>query len=117
MRGLLSPILLICWSPVPFISESCSTNIDDGADKPSGCSCSSVAPRPSVLALQSRRKGRDLSITAPQSRKTSIGGAASSASRARTASSIEGVKLNVAPFLSKAVIGRTRLAMLAKNLR
>ena len=49
--------------------------------------------------------------------KTSIGGAASSASKARTASSIEGIKMNVAPFLNKAVIGRTRLAMLGKNLR
>ena len=83
---------------------------------PSGYSCSSVAPRPSVLASQCRRKGRDLSITASQSGKTSVGGAASSASKAKTAASIGGVKLNVAPFVSKVVIGRTRLAMSGKNL-
>ena len=70
-----------------------------------------------MLASQCRRNGRDLSITASQSGKISIGGAASSASRARTAASIGGVKLNVVPFLSKDVIGRTRLAMLDKNLR
>ena len=62
-----------------------------------------------MLASRCRRNGRDLSITASQSGKTSIGGAASSASKAQTASSIGGVNLNVAPFLSKAVIRRTRL--------
>ena len=51
-----------------------------------------------MLASQCKRNGRDLLITASQSGKTSIGGAASSASRARTASSIGGVKLNAAPF-------------------
>ena len=70
-----------------------------------------------MLASQCKRNGRDLSITASQSGKTSIGEAASSASRARTVSSIGGVKPKVAPFLSRAVIGRTRLAMLGKNLR
>ena len=70
-----------------------------------------------MLASQCRRNGRDLSITASQSGEISIGGAASSASRARTAASIGGVKLNVVPFLSKDVIGRTRLAMLDNNLR
>ena len=84
---------------------------------PSGCSCSSVAPRPSVLASQCRRNGRDLSITASQAGKTSIGGAASSASRVQAAASIGGVKLNVALILRKDVIGRIRLAMLGKNLR
>ena len=54
-----------------------------------------------MLASQCRRNGRDVSITASQLGKTSIGGAASSASRARTASSMEGGKLNVAPFFSK----------------
>ena len=33
------------------------------------------------------------------------------------ASSIGGVKLNVAPFFKRAVMGRTRLALLGKNLR
>ena len=70
-----------------------------------------------MLASQCKRNGRDLSITASHSRKTSIGGAASSASRARTASFKGGVKLNVAPFFNQAVMGRTRLAMSGKNLR
>ena len=70
-----------------------------------------------MLAPKCRRNGQGLSITASQSGKISIGGAASSASRARTASFIEEVKLNVAPVLSKAVLGRTRLVMLGKNLR
>ena len=70
-----------------------------GRMEPSSCSCSRVAPRPPVLASQCKRKGRDLSITASQLGKTSIGGAASSVSRARTAASIGGVKSNTAPFL------------------
>ena len=70
-----------------------------------------------MLASQCKRKGRDLSITASQSGKTSIGGAASSASKARTAVSKGGVKSNTAPFLSKDVIERTRLAMFGKNFR
>ena len=53
-----------------------------------------------MLASKCKRNGRHLSITASPG-KTSIGGAASSASRARTASSIGGVELNVAPFLVK----------------
>ena len=68
-----------------------------------------------MLASQCKRKGRDLSITASQSGNTSIGGAASSASKARTAVSIVGVKSNTAPFLSKDVIDFTRLAMLGRN--
>ena len=70
-----------------------------------------------MLASQCKRKGRDLSITASQSGKTSIGGSASSASKARTAAYIGGVKSNTTPFLSKDVIERTRLAMLGKNFR
>ena len=89
-------------------------DIDNGGVEPSSSSCSRVAPRPSVLASQCKRKGRDLSITASQSGKTSIGGAAS---KARTAASIGGVKSNTAPFFSKDVIERTRLAILGKNLR
>ena len=45
-------------------------------------------------------------MTASQSGKTSIGGAASSARRARTVSSIAEVKSNAAPFFRRAVIGR-----------
>ena len=56
-------------------------------------------------------------MTASQSWETSIGGAASSATRARTASSMLEVKLNVAPFFSRAVVGRKRLAILGRNLR
>ena len=41
-----------------------------------------------MLASQWRREGRDVSMTASQSGKTSIGGAASSARRVRTVSSI-----------------------------
>ena len=85
--------------------------------EPSDCSCSSVAARPSVLASQGKRDGRGLSITASQSGKTSIGGATSSARVAKTAFYIVGVKPNVAPFLGSAVIGRTRLATLGRNLR
>ena len=69
-----------------------------------------------MLASQCRRNGRDLLITASQPGKKSIDGVASSARRVRTASFMEGVKLNVAPFLGRAVIGRTRLAMLSRNL-
>ena len=101
--------------PIPFISESCSANIDDGSD---GTVRLFLFERYSeTIGAGCRRNGQDLSITASQWGKTSIGGAASSANRARTASSIEGVKLNVAHFFSKAVIGRTRLAMSGKNLR
>ena len=70
-----------------------------------------------MLASQCKRNARDLSITASQSGKASIGGAASSGSRARTASCIGGVKPKVTPFLSRAVIGCSRLAMLGKHLR
>ena len=70
-----------------------------------------------MLASQCKRNGRDLSITASRSGNTSIGGAASSAGRARTAAFIGGVKLNVAPFFNRAVMRRTRFAMLGKNLR
>ena len=70
-----------------------------------------------MLASQCKRNGQDLSITASQSGNTSIGEAASSASRARTAASLGGVKSNVAPFFSKDLIGRLRLAMLGKNFR
>ena len=45
-----------------------------GRMEPSGCSCSRVAPRPAVLASQWRRNGRNVSMTASQSGKTSIGG-------------------------------------------
>ena len=56
-------------------------------------------------------------MTAFQSGNTSIDGVVSSASRARTASSIGGVKLNVAVLFIRDMMGRTRLAMLGKNLR
>ena len=59
-----------------------------------------------MLASQWRRKGRDMSITASQSGKTSIGGAAGSARRTRTVSSIAEVKSNAAPLFRRAVIGR-----------
>ena len=59
------------------------------------------------------RKG---TITASQSGKTSIGGAASSASKAQTAASTVDMKSNTAPFFSKDVIERTRLAMFGKNI-
>ena len=58
-----------------------------------------------MLASQWRRKGRVVSMTASQSGKTSIGGAASSARRARTVSSIAGVKSNAASFCEE---GRNR---------
>ena len=51
-----------------------------------------------MLASQWKRKGRDMSMTAPQSGKTSIGGAASSARRVQTVSSIAEVNSNAAPF-------------------
>ena len=85
--------------------------------EPSGCSCSRVAPRPAVLASQWRRKGRVVSMTASQSGKTSVGGAASFARRARTMSSIAEVKTNAASFLRRAVIGWIRRAMSGRNLR
>ena len=85
--------------------------------EPSGCCCSSVALRPSVLASQWKRNGRYLSIIASRSAKTRIDGAASSAKRAHTTFSIVGVNLNVALFLSRAVIGRIRRVMLGRNLR
>ena len=44
-------------------------------------------------------------MTAPQSGKTSIGGAASSARRARTVSSIVEVKSNATPFLEGPLSG------------
>ena len=69
-----------------------------GRVEPSGCSCSRVAPRPAVLASQWRRKGRDVSMTASQSGTTSIGGAASSARRVRTISSLAEVNSNAASF-------------------
>ena len=59
-----------------------------------------------MLASQWRRKGRDVSMTASQSGKTSIGGAASSARRVRTVSSIAEVNSNAAPFFRRAVTGR-----------
>ena len=73
---------------------------------PSGCSCSRVAPRPAVPASQWRRKGRDLSMTASQSGKTSIEGASNSARRVRTVSSIAEVNSNAAPFFGRAVTER-----------
>ena len=45
-------------------------------------------------------------MTASQSGKTSIGGAMSSARRARTVSSIVEVKSNATPFFRRAIIGR-----------
>ena len=38
-----------------------------GWREPSGCSCSSVAPKPSRLASQHKRTGREMSATASQS--------------------------------------------------
>ena len=70
-----------------------------------------------MLASQWRRKGRDVSMTASQSGKTSIGGAVSSARRARTVFSIVEVKSNATSFFRTAVIGRMRRAMLGRNLR
>ena len=103
-------------SPVPLVFASGSANVDDGVE-PSSCSCSSVAPRLSVLASQCRRNGRDLSITESQSGKTRIGGTASPARRAPTAFSIAGVKSNKVTGFSRAVIGRMRRATLDRNLR
>ena len=76
-----------------------------GHMEPSGCSCSRVAPRPAVLASQWRRKGRDVSMTASQSGKTSIGGASSSARSVRTVSSIAEANSNAAPFFRRATPG------------
>ena len=45
-------------------------------------------------------------MTASQSGKTSIGGAASSARRVRTVSSIAEANSNAAPFFRRAVTGR-----------
>ena len=70
-----------------------------------------------MLASQWRQKRRDVSMTACQSGKMSIGGVANSARRARTASSTVEVKSNTAPFFKRAVIGRMRQAMLGRNLR
>ena len=51
------------------LSESGSSNIDNEADGATGCFCSSVTPRPSVLASQGTRSGRDLVIIASQTGK------------------------------------------------
>ena len=69
------------------------------------------------MASQWRRKGRDVSMTASQSGKTSIGGAASSTRRVRTVSYIAEVKSNATPFFRRAAIGRMWRAMLDRNLR
>ena len=70
-----------------------------------------------MLASQWRRKGRVVSMTASQSGKTSVGGAASFARRAQTMSSVAEVKTNAASYLRRVVIGRMRRAMSARNLR
>ena len=99
------------------MSEGCSANIDNGADG---------SVRLLLLESCSETIGAGIAVQAEWSRlvdntvpngKDKYRWAASSASRARTAASIGGVKLKVGPFLSKDVIGRTRLAMLGKNLR
>ena len=72
-----------------------------GRIEPLGCSCSSAAPRLSVLASQCGQNGRDLSITASQSGKTRIGGSASSMKMAQTTASVVGVKSNLAGFFTR----------------
>ena len=78
-----------------------------GRTEPSGCSCSSAAPNPSMHASQFTWKGREPSATASQSGKTKIGGLASSARISRTI--ILCVNSNLTPFLRRDVIGRIRL--------
>ena len=63
-----------------------------GRTEPSGCSYFRVAPKPSQLASQYKRKGRELSATASQSGKIRIGGAASSRRISPTMASMAGVK-------------------------
>ena len=52
--------------PPPIVER---LNIDNEADGATGCFCTSVAPRPSVLASPSKRSGRDLKATMSQSGK------------------------------------------------
>ena len=57
-------------SPVPFVvGEWLVQYIDNETDGATGCFCTSVAPRPSVLASQSKRSGRDLKAIMSQSGK------------------------------------------------
>ena len=82
------------------------------------CSCSSVVSRPLVLASKSWRNVRDdVSITVSQSGRTRIGGDMSSARIARATCSVESIKSNLAPFLSRTVVKRMHLALLDWNLQ
>ena len=76
---------------------------------PSGCFCSSVAPRPSVLVSQSKRSGRDLLVIASQSGK------------AKDRWGFEFRKESANDFfccgLSRVVLGRRRRAMIDRDLR
>ena len=104
--------------PVLFVVEGGSADVDDGAygairlilfEGGSEASGASVA-----MGAEGSRRVDD---RVPVRNTTSIGGAASSARRARTVSSIAEVKSNAAPFLRRAVIGRMWRAMLGRNLR
>ena len=142
MRASLSPILWICWkehseyisakspntlhdapsfvfhrSLVSLIGDGCSaSHVDDGSDR---------AVKLFLFERGSKAVGAGITMQVEQSRlvynsipikKTSVCGTVSSARREQTSFSIVGVTLNVAPFLSAAVIGRIRLAMLGRNL-
>ena len=103
--------------PVLLIVEGGSADVDDGAYGAIRLFLLEGGSEASDASVAMETEGGVVSMTASQSGKTSIGGAASSARRARTVSSIAEVKSNAAPFLRKAIIGRMRRAMLGRNLR
>ena len=77
--------------------------------EPSGSFCSSVAPRPSVLASQSERSGRDVLIVATQSGKAKYLGGCEF--RKESANDI------FYCGLSRVVLGRVRRAISGRGLR
>ena len=91
------------------LSESGSSNIDNEADRATGCFCTSVAPRPSTLTSQSKRSGRDLMAITSQSGKA----------RDRRGCEFRKESANDVSYrgLSRVVIGRMRRAMLGRGLR
>ena len=76
--------------------------------EPSGCFCSNVAPRPPLLASQSKRSGRALLITASQSGET----------KDRWGCEFLKESENDVFYcdLSRVVIGRVRRVMLSRDL-
>ena len=80
-----------------------------GLAEPSSCYfCSSVTPKPSMLASQYTCKGREPSFTASHSGKTRTGVVVSFATMSHTMAFTLGVHENLTPFLRRAVIGRIR---------